>query len=320
MNAYRALLITLVAAMALIAVACGGDDKDGIQVQSGLGALPPASGSSGSSAGSGSASSASGSSTVARSDIAVAPDASRSSLPSSSLSSSFPMPYLQGSSTDGLSVQGYGIASTTADRAVVYFYLSSGYGEPKPLIECAPSQSSACPTSPTPPVPITRDMLQPLIDAIKGQGVADADIEITLQPYGTIYGAASIAVLLRDVNKTDAVIDAVRNAASRRTEYQLNSINAAYTLSDCTALEREAVIAATRDARKRASALADVLDVTIGKITGAYQQSYAGYGPYGCGQDNFRIMEVANYAMPFGQQQDRKVQISAAVALTFEIR
>lgn len=317
MNGYRSLLIALVATLSLVAIACSSDPKDTIQVQTGPGAIPPASGSSSSSSSSGS-----GTSTIGRADIALAPDASRSSLPSSGLSSSssysLPMPYLQGTSTDGLSVQGYGIASTTADRAVVYFYLSSGNGEPKPMIDCAPSL--ACPTSPALPVPITREMIQPLIDAIKGQGIADADIEVTLQPYGTVYGAASIAVLLRDVNKTDALVDAVRNAASRRSDYQLNSINVAYTLNDCTALEREAIVAATRDAREHAKSLADVLDITIGKITGAYHQSYSGYGPYGCGQDNFRIMEVANYAMPFGQQQDRQVQISAAVGLTFEIR
>jgi len=310
MKTYRSLVLALAAGITLLALACSSGDNSGIRVSSGLSAVPPSSPSASGSMGS----TASGSSTTQR-DAAVAPDISKSNIVNSY---ALPVPYLQGS-PQGLSAQGYGLASAPADRAIVYFYVSANYiGIPKPVpsIGCIPAPENVCPTVAPEPSPITRETIQPLIDALKRSGIAESDIEINVHPYN-----ASVSALVRDIGKTDAAVSAVRSAASGHNEFVLNEINVAYALSDCAPVERHATVAATQDARARAKALAEVLGVETGKVTGASQQFFGGYGLSGCSNDGPRIMEyAAASALPYGPGQGREVQVSAVVALTIEIK
>ncbi|HXG35409.1 MAG TPA: SIMPL domain-containing protein [Dehalococcoidia bacterium] len=224
--------------------------------------------------------------------------------------SSLPSPLWQ-MSTNGLTVQGYGLASAPADQALVYFYFSSGAPKPVPL---PPSTSIA-------PAPITEESLRPIIEAIKGQGIADADIEVTLQPVyyqSDFSGSATIRVRVRDLGKVDGVIQAVQQAAGSVPQLTLNSANVQYTLADCSPLEQEAMKAAAEDARSRADLLARILGVGLGELIGATNWSYSPFGYPGCGQDNVRILSVVERGFIPGQSQE--VQVSAALGLTFAIR
>jgi uncharacterized protein YggE len=111
----------------------------------------------------------------------------------------------------GLTVQGYGRATAPADTARVQFAVSkSGEVYPQPLpadtravpeggVESETAPSVPPETSPTEvaPSPMTEADLQPLVDAIKAQGVSDADIEIVIYPadsYYSYYGSNSALV------------------------------------------------------------------------------------------------------------------------------
>ena len=307
------------AAVIVTAFACGGDGEPDTNIRRGLSVALP--------------SSAADASSGQSSETASAPGVSRAAMPPQLISksdalgySSQPAPYLQTGQT-GLSVQGYGSASAAADQSVLWFYFNSGVmpGGPVPLpgLECKPAPNNGCTTIAPDMAQITRETLQPIIDAIKAQGIAEGDIRVDIQPvyypadYG--YGYATITVLVRNIDKTDAVVSAVKSAATSVPQAALANITEQYTLSECGPIERQARAAAAADARERAAALADTLDVGLGNIIGASQWSYAPYGIFGCDGDPIDIM-YSGGGYPYSMGIDRDVEISAMVALTYEIK
>ncbi len=321
MNGKKGLIAILgFAAVIVAAFACGGgNDEPETNIRRGLSVAPPSS-----------AADASGGQI---SETAGAPGVSSPAMPPQFISKSEALgysgltaPYLQPGQT-GLSIQGYGSASAAADQSVLWFYLRAGVmpGEPVPLpgLDCKPAPGIACPTVAPDVTQITRETLQPIIDVIKAQGIAEDDIRVDIQPvyyrtdYG--YGYATITVLVRNIDKTDAVVSAVKSAAANVPQVVLENITEQYTLSECGPIERQAMTAAAADARERADALADVLDVGLGDIIGASQWSYAPYGVFGCDGDPIGIM-YSGGGYPYSAEIDREVEISAMVALTYEIK
>jgi uncharacterized protein YggE len=100
-------------------------------------------------------------------------------------------------------------------------------------------------------------------------------------------------------------------------DIQLSSTNVSYTVSDCTALEKEAMKAAVEDARERGAAFAETLGVGLGNVTGAAHYSYSPYGGSACGTGI-----VGPYPLggaPYIESQSRVVQVFANISVTFAI-
>jgi len=241
----------------------------------------------------------------------------------------------------GIVVQGYGRATASADTAVVTFVVSKSGDYPVPLgaerdiaVEdsaegsgegSAPSQPVPPDIYPTtvPPEPITEADLQPLIDAIKAQGVSDADIEVTIYPdssYG-YYGSstARVTVTLHDMSKVGAVVDAGYQAVANSGTLYIQNVGVTYSVDNCDVLLAEARGAAVEDARDNGAGLADALGVGLGDVQGASEYSYDPYGYSGCQSDSEGVYypyEGASYdpALP------AEVQIVSQVTISFAMQ
>jgi uncharacterized protein len=117
-----------------------------------------------------------------------------------------------------------------------------------------------------------------VIGALKGQGLADADIqtaEISLSPTRNQAGTRiigytatnSVTALVRSITKAGPVIDAAVGAGSNDVE------GPAFTAADSQLLSRRALKAAVADARARAQAIAAAARVGLGGVVSVSEVS-----------------------------------------------
>jgi uncharacterized protein YggE len=245
----------------------------------------------------------------------------------------------------GIVVQGYGRATAPADTAQVAFTVSkSGVAYPVPMGQAKPSEpavtteggavegSAAAPDvtavppdiypTQVPPEPITEADLQPLIDAIKAQGVSDANIEVTIYPYSYYgpYGSptALVTVTLNDVSKVGGLIDAANQAIAASGTIYLQNTGVTYSVSNCDTLLTEARKAAVEDARNNGAGLAEALGVGLGAIQGATEYSYDPYGYSGCQSQSGPV--YSSYMPPYDPAQPAEVQIISNVTISFAMQ
>jgi uncharacterized protein YggE len=319
----------LLAVVLALAVACGGDGANGdggdgageIVTRQGLGvAALAASGDRGAEAGEGDAAAVPGAPST---DTVTGLGGAGYAMPDI-----FPLPYAPAQqSQDGITVQGYGSASVTADSAILEFYFggkeipADGTGirdstEPGAAGGAEPESAPE-----TLAQPITEADLQPVVDAIVAAGVAADDVEVIVSPYyGDPYyvGSATVRATVRNIGTVQAVVDAATQATAGLAELSLSGTNVSYTVSDCAALEQAAMEAAVADARQRATSFAGVLGVTLGSVAGASNYSSSLYGGSPCDSQFIGPYPLGGIAYAEGQTPD--VQLFAAVTITYAIR
>lgn len=351
--------LSVLAALAVVAVACGGAGAE-VKVDKGLAAY----------AGANPASVESDASQAARSSASTAPQpgvsgeeqlgapAARSAVVTSGMGggaaaedmgiaspktadSAIAAPMEQAGPL-GIVVQGYGRATAPADTARVAFVVGkSGEVYPMPLeepavipegsgaeggvgVETAPSKPDVISTS----EPITEADLQPLVDAIKAQGVSDTDIEVTIYPssyYGP-YGTptARVTVTLDDVSKVGSLIDAGNQAVADTGTIWIQNVGVIYSVNDCDALLKEARRAAVEDARDNGAGLAEALGVGLGDIQGATEYSYDpygySYGYSGCQSQSGGPVYYEYEGPSYDPAQPAEVQIISNVTISFAMQ
>lgn len=239
----------------------------------------------------------------------------------------------------GIVAQGFGRATAPADTARVQFVVSkSGEIYPEPLPgepkavpeggvegETAPATPAEIypyltPTPPTSPPPITEADLQPLLDAIKAQGVSDSDIQVTIYP-SSYYGSptARVTVTLRDPKRTADLIDAANQAVAASGTIFIQNVGVIYNVDDCDALLKEARRAAVEDARDNGAGLAEALGVGLGDLQGASEYSWDPYGYSAC-QPSGPTPYYEYEGPSFNPAQPAEVQIVSNVTISFAIR
>jgi len=349
--------LSVLAALAVVAVACGGAGAE-VKVDKGLAAYAGANLASVQQDAGESARSAAPASQVSYGEQLGAPAARSAVAPSgmggdgmaSTLSSAYPkgaggatLAPLEQAGPLGIVVQGYGRATVPADTARVGFVVGRfgdvypmPLGETKPMPaesdvaveggaegEIAPAISPDIYPTPVLAEPITEADLQPLIDAIKAQGVSDADIEVTIYP-ATYYGpygtpTARVTVTLRDMSKVGSLIDAGNQAVAESGALYMQNVGVTYSVNDCDALLKEARRAAVEDARDNGAGLAEALGVGLGDIQGATEYSYDPYGYSSCqpqsGPDYYQYE-----GPPFDPAQPAEVQIISNVTISFAMQ
>jgi uncharacterized protein YggE len=214
----------------------------------------------------------------------------------------------QAGAAGGITITGYGTATADADSAILEFYFGNTNGNP----------------SGTPLPPITEAELQPVIDALVAAGVARDDIEVVSQGYyDAFYRSATLRAKVRDVNIVEAAAQAASDAAGGLSGFSLQSTNITWTLSNCEAMERASLQAATEDAADHGAMLADVLGVGRGAIVAASNQSYPYYWGYG-GLDDGVCASTYYGAIPFYSGQviggSREVDVFGYVSITYAIQ
>jgi len=246
---------------------------------------------------------------------------------------------LQSQSQAGLTVQGYGSATAPADAAKVQFSVSlvSSDGSypyyPKPAVpEVMPSGQGATPGEAEPlvipPTPtalpeLTDADLAPLIDAIKAQGVSDADIEVVIYPAGGYYSpygpnsSARVTVTLDNpADRVGPLVNAGTQAVNESGTLSLQNTSVLYMVDDCSALLREARRAAVEDGRDNGEGLADALGVSLGELLAASEYAYSPFGPSPC-DPTFDTSPYGYEGMSYDPALPTEVQIVSNVALTF---
>ncbi|HET8943352.1 MAG TPA: SIMPL domain-containing protein [Dehalococcoidia bacterium] len=318
-----------VLALALLSVACGGDDGGdaaSIRTQKGL-AVAAVSGQLGGDEATGRSSGAPAPST----DDGAESDRSSGGGADLGFKGVDFAPAFQAGQT-GITVQGYGSATTDPDSAILEFYFSrSGGAEPMPVPEPGTTSSGSNGAADTPETisrdaavasqaaQITEAELQAVIDALVGAGVARGDIEFIGQTYYDVYYAsATLRADVGNVDNVDGVVQAGQAAAANLGDIYLSSTNVSYTVSDCAALEKAAMDAAVEDANERGASFASSLGVGLGGIVGASHYSYSPYGGTAC-DGNF----VGPYPMggvAYAEGATASVQVFANISVTFAIQ
>ncbi|MDA0265387.1 MAG: SIMPL domain-containing protein [Cyanobacteria bacterium] len=170
-----------------------------------------------------------------------------------------------------ISVTGQGRASVPADQAQINVLLvnedfSPDYFPP----EAELPEESAYPPAPE---PITRDSLQGVSDALADLGISESDIQINVStsgssPYSYVRSDASITVNIRQPTQSqiNGIVQAINGAVANHAPQQaifVNNIYVQYAIDSCIAIEQQAYAAAMDDARLRALAIADTINVAL---------------------------------------------------------
>ncbi|MEX0683735.1 MAG: SIMPL domain-containing protein [Dehalococcoidia bacterium] len=243
-------------------------------------------------------------------------------------------PALQTGGT-GLTVQGYGSATATADQAVVevYFYRDGYSIKPEPLPVPEPgtpegdsgagsdgsvNSDDIAPETPGTVEPITEAELQPVIDAMLAAGASE--VELVEQPYfDPFYSNATLRAKVTNLDAVQAVLDAASSASGNLGDITFSGSNAYYTVSDCSALERAAMEAAVEDAAERGDVLADVLSVGRGEIIGASSYSYAPYDDGSCTSSGYYGPYPVDGVLESAPGPS-EVQVFASITVTYAIQ
>ncbi|MCH7810898.1 MAG: SIMPL domain-containing protein, partial [Chloroflexi bacterium] len=225
----------------------------------------------------------------------------------------------------GLTVQGYGSATAAADEAVIemWFYRDAySFYEEQPFPTMLPDGSISygpdgdidfSPQTPTPVEPITEAELAPVIAALESFG---ASVEFVDENYGyrdPYYSNATLRATMTNLGSVDDAVAAAITAADGIADINNSGSNTYFSLSDCSALERAAMVAAVEDAEERADALADVLGVGRGAVIGASSYSYSPYGDSSCSSSY-------GYAKDGSTLGATDVQVFANVGVTYAIQ
>ncbi len=322
MNAKRLPAVVLALAVtAVLALACGGGDEEAaIGIQQGLSVSALAPGAPG-------AAQLEGRQTAFGSSAGVAAvpatGGNGGDLAYSGPFGPYPMPAQQQTQT-GITVQGFGSATANADSATleIFFGSSDMLGFKSMPMPYPQTEPGVPPITPGAANPITEADLQPVIDAIVAKGVARSDIELIGNPYYDPYSSsATLRVTVRSVDALDGISQAARDAAAGLANIYLQNTSVSYTVSDCAALEKAAMLAAVEDAKTRGAAFAQALGVGLGPVTGASHYTYSPYGPSPCDAGGFSGFKgpYPMGGMPYAPGQPSQVQVVANVMITFGI-
>jgi hypothetical protein len=203
-------------------------------------------------------------------------------------------------------VNGLGQSAAPAETAELQFLLSAGgydpFGLPVPASEENPAsqavegEAEASPAVGTPsadnpdpagvepeagPARVTEEALQPIVDALLDEGVAEEEIVLVVSPALTsFFGPGGPGGARVDVTIEDPSLEAVNNLVnligdvSDENELLIQQVGVLYDVADCTDLEREARDEAIADARGQAEQLAELLGVTLGEMLQASENSF----------------------------------------------
>jgi uncharacterized protein YggE len=168
-------------------------------------------------------------------------------------------PALQGS-RDGVTVSGYGEASATPTGASIRLSISAGDA----FFSSSDSFNIEF---------IEAEELEPVVDAIKAQGVDEDDISVNAFAQSQ-YGYGGAAEITFQWPKPDGISELageIQDAVRRETDYSLAGFQVLFTVDDCEALETEAQEAALEDAREKAERLGKLAGLEVGDITGVME-------------------------------------------------
>lgn len=239
--------------------------------------------------------------------------------------------YPSPSDRQGVMVQGQGEASASADTARITLQFTSSINPFEPPPEGSP---------PPQPVPLTEASVQPIVNALVANGVPADAIEVTGTPSSspsfpfpfplpgsgdTIQMVVTLAQPTR--SRVQQIVTTASDAASVSDTFSVQSVKVEYTVNDCQALEREAYIAAVKDAQNRARALAEALQVEIRAVPSVAESPLSGFFPFSSASSSSCDSKPELSFFPFNVIQQpydpaapAEVRIQKDIFVTYPIR
>ncbi len=206
-----------------------------------------------------------------------------------------------------LNVNGVGQVSITPDIAYIYIGVHSEGATASDAVEANKTQTAS------------------VIDAIKGAGVAEKDINTTnfsiwpsqqYSPEGTVTGTIymvdnTVYVVVRDLANLGDLLDSSISAGANT----INSIQ--FDIADDSAAVKEARLKAVEDAKVQAKELADAAGITLGEIQNI---SFYDNSPYPVYEGKGGGGGVAYDAASSVPIQPGQLSISVSVNINYEIK
>ncbi len=206
-----------------------------------------------------------------------------------------------------LNVNGVGQVSITPDIAYIYIGVHSEGATASEAVDANKTQTTS------------------VIDAIKGSGVAEKDINTTnfsiwpsqqYGPEGTVTGTIymvdnTVYVVVRDLANLGDLLDSSISAGANT----INSIQ--FDIADDSAAVKEARLKAVEDAKVQAKELADAAGITLGEIQNISFYDNSPYPVYeGKGGGGGMAYDAAS-SVPI---QPGQLSISVSVNINYEIK
>ena len=215
-------------------------------------------------------------------------------------------------SLPGITVIGYGDATAKPEEVLIRLTIGQGdfgviSGSDIPRLEL-----------------IDQAEMQPVIEALKGQGVDEGQISVNTavnSPYGFGGGAAQVTFRWGKPDDLKSIFDVAEDTVRQETDHGLQNVEALFTLKECEPLEQQASSAALEDARRRADRLAQQAGLKLGAITSISEVSSAGSlygGPSGCGA----LEELPSFEFPTssGNNSASEVEVDVSLQVTFALQ
>ena len=198
-----------------------------------------------------------------------------------------------------ISVTGQGRASVPADFAQVEMRFTNY--DPNAAYypyDIPPGESEPIPEPP----PITRVSLQEVVSALTAAGVPESAIQVNVPivdaPTYYYYSTeTSLALDLEEPTRdqVNSLIQAVNNTLENQSPQQtifMSGVFVQYAIESCTLVEQRAYTAAMEDARLRAGAIADTMDVSLVTPPSVAEMPFLGRLFSPCNEDTDVIGEL----------------------------
>lgn len=219
-------------------------------------------------------------------------------------------------------VVGKGEASLPADQANLLFKFVQNYNYPP---EGVLSQFE------TLEEPITVEMLQPIVDALKEIGVSDEAINVDIvEPSGSFLpfpfpstateGGAQLVVIVDNPSRDrlEEIVNVAKDTASPIEEILLSSIDVEYSVRNCQDLEQAAYQSAVDDARNRANSIASAMGAKLKPIPSVAEPFYSIFLP-GCSSEGNLPFDSSNTSA-YDADAPVEVKVTKEIFVIYTVR
>jgi hypothetical protein len=229
------------------------------------------------------------------------------------------------SNDHGIMVVGQGVASRPADRAAIDLIVLNydPYSSPAPESPLFSVQADY--PLPNEPQPLTREALQPIIDALVAAGIAASEIEVELGSSSAPYygdGSATLSFTVEQPSseQIERLVETATTAIQESEDLYLQETYVKYSVEECQPLETAVYEAAIRDARNRAEAIARAMSVELSPVPSVAESPFNLFAG-GCDADSGLSLPFgAGYgAAYYDPSAPAEVQLRRDVFVTFPI-
>jgi uncharacterized protein YggE len=181
-----------------------------------------------------------------------------------------------------IQVIGKGKVTKAADSALLKFNFNANTSE-------LPIASQAFQSAQAGSSTLTKETFKPIVDALIALGIPADSITVKIKnnysgsssfpfpfPSSDIEGNAQISVILEPITKErlKTIVDKVTSISTESKTFYLADVKVDFRVNNCEALERDAYIAAVKDAQNRAKAIATAVEAELVRVPSISEPFY----------------------------------------------